>query len=58
MNKDPDEAWDHFDLLAENAKSRDKTEGIKKPKPMSNSKGGIYLLKEEDDANLKIATLT
>lgn len=51
-------AWDYFDLLDENAQSWDKTEGTKKPKPIANSKGGLYLLKEEDDVNSKIAKLT
>jgi len=33
MNKAPDEAWDYFDLLAENAQVWDTTEMIDKAKP-------------------------
>jgi hypothetical protein len=33
MNKAPDEAWDYFDLLAENAQVWDTTERTDKAKP-------------------------
>lgn len=58
MNKDPKEAWDYFGLLAENAQFWDKIDDLEKPKPLTNSKEGIYLLKEEDDVTAKIASLT
>lgn len=32
--------------------------GVGKPKPIANSKGSIYLLKEDDDVNSKIASLS
>jgi hypothetical protein len=58
MNKAPDEAWDYFDLLAENAQVWDTTEGIDKVKPEPNSRGGLYHVKADEDMSARIATLT
>lgn len=57
IRKNADGAWDYFDPLTENAQSWDKPEGVKKPKSIANSKG-IYILKEENEVNSKIASLT
>jgi len=58
LSKAPDEAWDYFDYLTENAQIWDTTDRIDKFKPVSNPKGGMYLIREEDDINAKIASLT
>ena len=54
MNKEPEEAWDYFNMLAENAQTWDTSDKVENPK----TKGGIYLLKEDQDVNTKIANLT
>jgi hypothetical protein len=58
MNKAPDEAWDYFDLLAENAQVWDTTEKIDKAKPEPSSRGGLYHIKADEDMSARIATLT
>jgi hypothetical protein len=58
MNKAPDEAWDYFDLLAENAQVWDTTERTDKAKPEPNSRGGLYHIKVDEDMSARIATLT
>jgi hypothetical protein len=58
MSKSPDDAWDYFDLLAENAQVWETTNTIERAKPGLSSKGGLYHLKEEDDVNSRIAKLT
>uniref|UniRef100_A0A2N9J0B0 Retrotransposon gag domain-containing protein n=1 Tax=Fagus sylvatica TaxID=28930 RepID=A0A2N9J0B0_FAGSY len=58
MSKSPDDAWDYFDLLAENAQVWETTNTIERAKPGPSSKGGLYHLKEEDDVNSRIAKLT
>ena len=58
MNKKLEEAWEYFDMLAENAQTWDTSDKIEKPKITSIAKGGIYLIKEDDDVNTKIANLT
>ncbi|XP_038989072.1 uncharacterized protein LOC120112931 [Phoenix dactylifera] len=58
MSKEPNEAWDYFDLLAENAQAWDTTDKNEKSKIAPNAKGGIYLIKDDNDVNVKIANLT
>ena len=58
LSEAPDEAWDCFDYLTENAQIWDTTDRIDKSKSVSNPKGGMYLFREEDDVNAKIASLT
>jgi hypothetical protein len=58
MNIAPDEAWDYFDLLAENAQVWDTTERTDKAKPEPNSRGGLYHIKAYEDMSARIATLT
>ena len=61
LNKHPEEAWDYFEQLSENAQSWDNTDRSKrsdKTKPNAMTKGGMYHLREEDDVNAKIANLT
>ncbi|XP_042991370.1 uncharacterized protein LOC122318232, partial [Carya illinoinensis] len=61
LNKDPDDAWDYFDQLAENAQSWDNTDRSdrsNKPKLSAMSQEGIYVLKGTDDVNARIASLT
>ena len=61
LNKDPDDAWDYFDQLAENAQSWDNTDRSdrsNKPKLSAMSQEGIYVLKGNDDVNAGIASLT
>ena len=57
MNKEPEEAWDYFDMLAENAQTQDTSDKIEKSKTTSTAKERIYLIKE-DDVNTKIFNLT
>ena len=60
LNKDPDEAWEYLDFLAESAQNWDTSDGTEHLKQSNQSKGGgMYLLKnEEDDVNARIASLT
>ena len=58
MNKEPEEAWDYFNMLAENAQTWDTSDKVENPKTTSTTKEGIYLLKEDQDVNAKIANLT
>ena len=58
MNKEPEEAWDFFDMLAENAQTWDTSDKVEKPKMTSTTKGGMYLIKEDNDVTAKIANLT
>ena len=55
MNKEPEETGDYFDMLAENAQTWDISDKIKKPKTTSTAKGEMYLIKEDNDVNTKIA---
>uniref|UniRef100_A0A2N9I9L5 Reverse transcriptase/retrotransposon-derived protein RNase H-like domain-containing protein n=1 Tax=Fagus sylvatica TaxID=28930 RepID=A0A2N9I9L5_FAGSY len=60
LNKDPNEAWQYFDQLAENAQSWDPSalsENSSKTKPSTTSSGGRHHLREEDDLNARIASL-
>uniref|UniRef100_A0A2N9H0L4 Reverse transcriptase/retrotransposon-derived protein RNase H-like domain-containing protein n=1 Tax=Fagus sylvatica TaxID=28930 RepID=A0A2N9H0L4_FAGSY len=60
LNKDPNEAWQYFDQLAENAQSWDPSapfENSIKTKPSTTSSGGRHHLMEEDDLNARIASL-
>ena len=57
MSKNPDEAWSYLDMLAENAQSWDTSDKPNNSKP-TQEKGGIYVLKEEDDVNARITNLT
>ena len=45
-------------MLAENAQTWDTSDKVENPKTTSTTKGGIYLLKEDQDVNAKIANLT
>ena len=58
MNKSPDEACDYFDLFAGNAQVWETTNASERWKLGPSSKGGLYHLKEEDDVNARIASLT
>ena len=58
MNKDPEEAWDYLDMLAENAQTWDTSNKIERPKITPTAKGGMYLIKEDNDVNIKITNLT
>jgi polyhydroxyalkanoate synthesis regulator phasin len=60
LNKDPNEAWEYVDHLAENAQSWDTTA----PKSSSETKlstitssGGLYHLREGDDLYARISSL-
>ena len=59
LNKDPNEAFDYFDLLAENAQSWDTTDTLDRSKASTNpSRGGKYHLRKDDDLNARVASLT
>uniref|UniRef100_A0A2N9G8I7 Retrotransposon gag domain-containing protein n=1 Tax=Fagus sylvatica TaxID=28930 RepID=A0A2N9G8I7_FAGSY len=58
ISKSPDDAWDYFDLLVENAQVWETSNTVEKAKLGPSSKGGLYHLKEEDDVNSRIAKLT
>ena len=58
-DKDPDEAMNYLDLLAENARNWDTTstyEASDKTQPFTTNKG-IYHLKEDHDLQAKFASL-
>ncbi|KAK9991421.1 hypothetical protein SO802_026406, partial [Lithocarpus litseifolius] len=59
LNKDPDEDFDYFDLLAENAQSWDTTDTSNRSiASTSSSGGGKYQLRENDDLSARVASLT
>ena len=46
MNKEPEEAWDYFDMLAENAQTWDTSDRAEKPKATPTAGGECILLKK------------
>ena len=59
MNKNPDEVFDYFDLLAENAQSWDTTDTLDRSRASANpSRGGKYQFRENDDLSARVASLT
>ncbi|XP_075655080.1 uncharacterized protein LOC142625280 [Castanea sativa] len=59
LNKDPDEAFDYFDLLAKNAQSWDTTDTPDRSRASMNPfGGGKYQLRKDDDLNARVASLT
>ena len=59
LNKDPDEAFDYFDLLVENAQSWDTTDTSDRSRASTNPfGGGKYQLREDDDLSARVASLT
>ena len=58
LNKDPDEAFDYFDLLAENVQSWDTTDTSNRSKASTNPfGGGKYQFREDDDLSARVARL-
>ena len=57
LDQHPDDAWDYFDHLAENAQSWDDSDKSNKTKPNSMSHGGMHVIREDDDVNAKLANL-
>ena len=54
LNKDPDEAFNYFDLLAENTiDTSDRSRASTNP-----FGGGKYQLREDDDLSARVASLT
>ena len=59
MNKNPNEVFDYFDLLAENAQSWDTIDTSNKSRSSTNPFGvGKYQLREDDDLSVRVASLT
>ena len=61
LNKDPDETFDYFDLLAENTQSWDTTYASDRSRASTNHSrggGGTYKLTEDDDLSARVASLT
>ena len=59
LNKDPDKAFDYFDLLTENAQSWDTIDTLDRSRASTNpSGGGKYQLREDDDLSVRVASLT
>ena len=59
MNKNPDEVFDYFVLLAENAQSWDTIDTSNKSRSSTNPFGvGKYQLREDDDLSVRVASLT
>ena len=59
MAKNPNQAWTYLQFLADSAQNWDTSEGIDPVKQSSQAKGGgLYVLKESDDLQAKIAYLT
>lgn len=57
FNKAPHDAWDYFNMLAENAQSWDISNSTSNPKLAPREKG-VHVLNREDDLNTKVAGLT
>ena len=45
INKEPEEAWDYFDILADNTQTWNTSDEIKQFKTTPTAKGGMYLIK-------------
>ena len=59
LNKNPNEVFDYFDLLAENAQSWDTIDTSNKSRSSTNPFGvGKYQLREDDDLSVRVASLT
>ncbi|XP_038981148.1 uncharacterized protein LOC120110398 [Phoenix dactylifera] len=60
LEKQPDEAWEYLDSLAETAQLWDNGDRNNKSlsKPTSSVQGGLYNLRTEDDLHAKMAALT
>ena len=59
LNKNPNEAFEYFDLLAENAQSWDTIDTSDRSRASTNpSGGGKYQLREDDDLSARVASLT
>ena len=60
LSKNPDEAWEYLDSLAESAQNWDTSDGVDNPRQSNNPKGGgIYQLQEDEmELNAKVASLT
>ena len=59
MAKKPNQAWIYLQFLADSAQNWDTSEGIDPVKQSNQAKGGgLYVLKEKDDLQAKIANLT
>ena len=59
LNKDPNEAFDYFDFLAENAQFWDTTDTSDRSKASTNpSGGGKCQFREDDDLSARVASLT
>ncbi|XP_028093765.1 uncharacterized protein LOC114293847 [Camellia sinensis] len=61
LNKDPEEAFRYFDLLAKNAQSSDTTEPLTNSNKTNSSTilgSGKYHLKDDDDLSARLAGLT
>ena len=59
LNKNPDEAFDYFYLLAENAQSWDTANTSDRSRASTNpSRGGKYQLREDNDLCARVASLT
>ena len=57
MNKEAEEAWDYFDILAENAQSWDTTKPANPKISQQRENGGIYVFSEEDNISARVASL-
>ena len=59
LNKDPDKAFNYFDLLTENAQSWDTTDTSDRSRASTNpSRGDKYQHMEDDDLSTRVASLT
>ena len=59
LNKDPDKAFDYFDLLAKNAQSWVVIDTSDRSRASTNpSRGGKYQFREDDDLSAKVASIT
>ena len=58
LDKDPENAWDYFDQLAENAQSWDNSDQSIKTKASPSSHWGMHVIRENDDVSARLANLT
>ncbi|XP_042964676.1 uncharacterized protein LOC122298901 [Carya illinoinensis] len=58
FNKEPEEAFEYFDYLSENAQSRDVSDAYHRNEPLKITGGGKYNLREVDDLHARVSMLT
>ncbi|KAF5468699.1 hypothetical protein F2P56_012835 [Juglans regia] len=58
FNKEPEEAFEYFDYLSENAQSWDVSDAYDRTEPLKITGGGKYNLREVDDLHARVSMLS